>query len=405
MILQSLKMAWKSIRANKPRAFLTMLGIIIGVMSLVVLVSLVNGATSSVTNQIASMGNDVLTVSVSDDKGKPLKLTDLERIAELESVALVAPTNSTSATAKQGTDSYSISVTGTTNAYFHIMGSELTEGRFLLDADRENNSRVVVLSYEAADRIFGRSDVVGQTLKMDGVKYLIIGVLVEDTSLMSSFSQSYAVYVPYSVVERMPSGSGAGATMQGGGSSSLTGITNFSVTASESSTTARAEIELTAEMLSRLSNDEDAFNIRNQSSLSETLDSVTGTFSLLLGGIAAISLVVGGIGIMNIMLVSVTERTREIGIRKAIGARRASITLQFLIEALVICLIGCFIGIVASGLILMTVNLVSGTSSYTFSGGIILIAVAFSTFIGIVFGLYPANKAARMRPIDALRYE
>jgi putative ABC transport system permease protein len=399
MILLSLKMALKSIVANKSRAFLTMLGIIIGVMSLVVLVSLVTSTTSAVTSEIAAMGQDLFSVSVNDDKGKPLKLEDLQEFAALDDIDLVAPSTSTTATVKQGAESYSVAVTGTTNAYFHIMGSELAGGRFLLTADQENISSVVVLSYEAADDIFGRTDVVGQTLKLDGVRFLIVGVLVADESMASAFSSSNTIYVPYSTVEHR--GSSAG----GAQGSSSTGITSFYATTAGSETIDYAEVELTVALLNRFGNDEDAFTLRNQSTLSETLGSVTDTFALLLGGIAAISLVVGGIGIMNIMLVSVTERTREIGIRKAVGASRASITLQFLVEALVICLIGCAIGIAASGALLLAVNLANSTTAYSFSSGVVLAAVVFSTFIGVAFGLYPANKAARMRPIDALRYE
>ncbi|MDR2108074.1 MAG: FtsX-like permease family protein [Coriobacteriales bacterium] len=166
-----------------------------------------------------------------------------------------------------------------------------------------------------------------------------------------------------------------------------------------------AELDLTIALLNRFDNDDEAFNIRNQSTLAETMGEVTNTFALLLGGIAAISLIVGGIGIMNIMLVSVTERTREIGIRKAVGATRSSITMQFLVEALVICLIGCAIGIAVSGGVLLIANFVADTSIYGFSGGVVLAAVTFSTLIGVAFGLYPANKAARMPPIDALRSE
>jgi putative ABC transport system permease protein len=280
------------------------------------------------------------------------------------------------------------------------MGSELAQGRFLLSADTVNNSPVVVLSFEAADDIFGRSDVVGLYLKLDGIRYLIVGVLAEDESMTSALAQTDAVYVPYSVVQRMAASSGgAGA---GGGS---LGITSFYAVAATSDSITAAEVELTGALLTRFENDSDAFSVRNQNTLAETMSEVTSTFALLLGGIAAISLIVGGIGIMNIMLVSMTERTREIGIRKAVGASRPSITLQFLIEALVICLIGCAIGIAVSGLVLLIVNLAANTSIYTFSGEVILIAVLFSTVIGVVFGLYPANKAAGMSTIAALRYE
>jgi putative ABC transport system permease protein len=417
ILVQSVRTALAAIGANKMRAFLTMLGIIIGVTALVVLVSLVSSATRAVTSEISSLGNDLLSVTIRDDKGKPLKSADLAQMAQDSTgVALIAPISTSSATAKQGTSTYSLSLTGTTNAYFWIMGSELAEGRFLLDADLKNNTPVLVLSYETADEIYGRTDVVGLELALDGVKYLIIGVLAEEEGLMTSMGNmggSYTAYVPYTVLERATSaasgGSASGMGGAGGGASSgASGITSFYATAKDASSIDLAEAELTASLLGLLKGDEDAFSIRNNNSLSETMASVTDTFALLLGAIAGISLLVGGIGIMNIMLVSVTERTREIGIRKAVGAKRLAITLQFLIEALVICLIGCALGIALSGLILGVVNLTVGADSsttYSFSPEVVIAAVGFSTFIGVAFGLYPANKAARMHPIDALRFE
>jgi putative ABC transport system permease protein len=385
-------MAWKSISANKPRAFLTMLGIIIGVMSLVVLVSLVTSATNSVTDQIASMGTDMLTVSVMDDKGNPLKQGDLSEIAQDDSIALIAPVSQASGTVKSGTETVSVSIEGTTGAYFQIQGDELASGRLLKTADVENISYVAVLSNEAAVEIYGDANATGRTLTMSGRKYLVVGVLAEDDSMMASFSQNYTVYVPYTVTERL--------------SSAASGVSSFYVAATDAEYIDRAEATVEQALLSRFKNDEDAFFIFNQDTLAETMSSVTNTFSLLLGGIAAISLLVGGIGIMNIMLVSVTERTREIGIRKAIGANKRVILSQFLIEALTICLIGCAIGIALSGLILAVVNLfASDTLTFSFSGSVIIVAVLFSTFIGVAFGIYPARKAAGMHPIDALRYE
>lgn len=404
MIFQSIKMAWKAILSNKMRSLLTMLGIIIGVVSLVVLVSLVNSATSSITEQIASMGNDMLTVQIRDDKGKPLKLSDLGDISDDASIGLVSPVGQSSATVKQGVDSHSVSVTATNNAYFQIQKSELLYGRLLLQPDLDNSSYVVVLSYEAAEEIFGRSDVVGLTLTMDGRKYQIVGVLAEENSMMMSFSQMYTVYIPYTLAERLSAGGGSGGGGMGGGGGNA-GIETAYVAAESSELISAAETALRSYLMGRFNGDEDAFYIQNMNTLSETMSSVTNTFALLLGGIAAISLLVGGIGIMNIMLVSVTERTREIGIRKSIGATAGSVLSQFLVEALAICLIGCAIGILISGAILMVVNSLDDSTTYALSGDVLLIAVLFSTLIGVIFGLYPAQKAARMHPIDALRHE
>ena len=391
----SFKMALRSIGSNKLRAALTMLGIIIGVMALVVLVSLVNGATSSVTDAVSGLGTSMLTVSISDDKGMPLDLNTVNGYMEENGIGLVAPYISSSVTASGEEASGDVTVYGTTPAFYDVQGMQLAMGRFLKTSDVENHTYVCVINETAATELIGYVDCVDQAISLDGVEYTIVGVLSDNedslTSMMSS--GSLAVYLPYSSLLRL--------------SDSLTSeITSFYVSAPEDGTMETVEAAMTTILMERFEDDDEAFSISSQSILEDTMGSITSVLTILLGSIAAISLVVGGIGIMNIMLVTVTERTREIGIRKAIGASRGTILSQFLMEAVVLCMLGCALGIFLSWAILQIVSTVVSSLNMTFSldGGVVLIAVGFCFVIGVVFGLYPANKAAKMKPIDALHY-
>lgn len=391
MIVQAVKMAWKSIASNKMRSFLTMLGIIIGVMSLVVLVSLVSGTTKSVTDQISSIGSNLLTVTVQDDKGRPLKLADVSELAEDEEIEAAAPVAQSSVTAASSYSEESASLYGTTGAYYDIQGMELYAGRFIKNIDVESHTNVAVINAGLATEVMGRMDVTGETIKLNGTEYQIIGVLAAKDS-DSGTTENYEAYIPYTSLIRL---------MDDVSSE----VTAFCASAASKETLDDAQSALTAALMERFNQDEDAFTVINQSAVMEAMENVTSTLALLLGGIAAISLLVGGIGIMNIMLVSVTERTREIGIRKAIGAGKGTIMLQFLIEALMISLMGCAVGIFLSWVALQIISGVGGEDmNYSLRLGVEWISIAFSMGIGIIFGIYPANKAAKKQPIEALRY-
>ena len=395
MIL-SFKMALRSISSNKMRAILTMLGIIVGVLALVVLVSLVNGATTSVTDAVSGLGSSMLTVSIEDSKGAPLSLTDLEEWAEEEpALGLISPYASDSLTGMAGGESGSFTVYGTTPAYYDIQAMQLAMGRWLKQTDIDNNSYVCIINSTAAEELIGYTDCVGQAIRLNGVSFTIVGVLDDEEDSLTSMisSGSLTAYIPYTTLIRLST-------------TVASEITSFYVSAGQGYTVEDAEMIMERKLLERFEEDEDAFDLSSSNILEETLSSVTSIMSVMLGGIAAISLVVGGIGIMNIMLVTVTERTREIGIRKAIGASRGTILMQFLMESVVLCMMGCGLGIFLSWAVLQIVNtvVVSLDMVFRLDTGVVLIAVIFCFLIGVIFGLYPANKAAKMKPIDALHY-
>ena len=385
-MLLSLKMALRSIGANKLRAVLTMLGIIIGVLALVVLVSLVSGTTNTVTDAVSGLGSSFMTVTLEEDT------VDLEQIdlwaEEAEAVGKVSVSRSASVTGKHGGEAGSVTLYGVTPDYYDM-------GRRLKTVDLTDRSYVCIINETAADELIGYLDCVGQTLNLNGVEFTVVGILEDDEdSLTALFSAgSMVAYVPYDSLIRL--------------SDSLTRqVDSFYAAAAAGHTLEQAEAELEKILLEHYEMDEDAFSISSSNILEETMSSITNVLAILLGGIAGISLVVGGIGIMNIMLVTVTERTREIGIRKAIGASRGTILTQFLMEAVVLCMMGCCLGIFLSWSILQVVNTVVASLDlvFTLNGGVVLVAVVFCFIIGVLFGLYPANKAAKMKPIDALHY-
>ena len=330
-MITSFKMALRSIGSSKLRAVLTMLGIIIGVMALVVLVSLVNGATNSVTDAVSELGSSMISVTVVDDKGKPIDMDTLDTwMAEEKDLGLLAPYQSESLVGKFGSEYGTVTVYGTTPEYYDIQAMQLSMGRWLRDADVSNNSYVCILNHTAAEDLVGYEDCVGQKVVLNGVEFTVIGVLEEDDETLAAMltAGSMSAYIPYTSLVRLSS------TLKAD-------IGKFYLSAPEGGVLKTAENRIDEILLERFNEDEDAYRISTSDMLEEAMDDITSVLSVLLGGIAAISLVVGGIGIMNIMMVTVTERTREIGIRKAIGASRGTILTQFLMEAVVLCMMGC----------------------------------------------------------------
>ena len=395
-MIQSLKMAIRSIMGNRLRAALTMLGIIIGVMALVVLVSLVNGATGSVTDAISDLGTSQISVSISDNKGSPVYLETLEEWSEEYSeLGAISASSTASLTGKGREGQTTVTVYGVTPSY---SGSEIIRlylGRWIRRADMDNRSYVCVINQTAAEKLIGYTDCVGEQISLNGVKFTVVGVLDEDEESLTSVltSGSRVAYIPYTSLIRLTD-------------TVSREIRSFTVGAAEGRTLDEAEEVLDKILLERFEEDEDAYTISSRNILEETMSNITSVLTVLLGGIAAISLIVGGIGIMNIMLVTVTERTREIGIRKAIGASRGSILLQFLLEAVMLCMLGCALGIFFSWSILQLVSAVVASLGMRFAleANVVWLSVLFCFLIGVIFGLYPANKAAKMKPIDALHY-
>lgn len=394
MIYQSFKMAVKAIAGNKMRSFLTILGVVIGVVAIVVLVSIGQGANSSVVESIEGMGTNLITANINARRMNPIDLDSLNELAQNENISYVAPISSVSGTVKAGATTYDDGVVqGTTPGYESIRNWTVAEGRFLQQPDIDNRSFVAVIGSEAATEMYGTTHAVGETFSLNGYTITVVGVLAEVGSSASG-SNDNQILIPFTLAQRL---------------SNQTSISSFYVSAVSSSqvTQAQAVVESYLEKAFANYNTNSfgtQYSVFNQSEMLSTLSETTNTLTLMLGGIAAISLLVGGIGIMNIMLVSVSERTREIGIRKAIGAARGNILMQFLIESLVVSLMGGLMGLTIS---VVAVNALAPVLQMTLTipVNVAWMAIAFSVFIGVVFGMYPANKASKLRPIEALHYE
>ena len=394
MIYQSFKMAVKAIAGNKMRSFLTILGVVIGVVAIVVLVSIGQGANSSVVESIEGMGTNLITANINARRMNPIDLDSLNELAQNEAISYVAPISSVSGTVKAGTTTYDDGVVqGTTPGYESIRNWTVAEGRFLQQPDIDNRSFVAVIGSEAATEMYGTTHAVGETFSLNGYTLTVVGVLAEVGSSASG-SNDNQILIPFTLAQRL---------------SNQTSISSFYVSAASSAQVEQAQAAVESYLEKAFENYNTRsfgtqYSVFNQTEMLSTLSETTNTLTLMLGGIAAISLLVGGIGIMNIMLVSVSERTREIGIRKAIGAARGNILMQFLIESLVVRLMGVVHGLAISVVAVKALSPVL-QMTLTIPVNVAWMAIGFSVFIGVVFGMYPANKASKLRPIEALHYE
>ncbi|MHB1610287.1 MAG: ABC transporter permease [Sulfobacillus sp.] len=402
MLSQTFKIAMKAIWAQKLRSLLTMLGVIIGVSAVIALISLAQGATASISSKIEGLGSNLIVISTSSSSSTALtsstattpllppgQLTaqDALSLTKVPGVAQVAPIVAGSATFAVGDTTSSAGLVGTNASYQHVMNYQLAEGRFLSPLDIASDANVAVLGSQEATTLFGAANALGNTMTINGIPFKVVGVLEPKGSSFGQ-SQDNFVAIPWTVAESVL------------GQTSISNIyLSADATANMTNLTNRLNLKL-LNWLGSASN----FSLTTQSQILSTLSSITTTMQDVLGGIAGISLLVGGIGIMNIMLVSVTERTREIGIRKAIGASHRAIMLQFLVESLTLAGLGGIFGILLGTTISDVLGKAFGAST-TFSPTTALLAFGFSLAVGLVFGLWPASRAAGLHPVDALRVE
>ena len=386
---QSFRLALKSLATSKMRALLTMLGIIIGVAAVIIIISLGDGMNDMINSEFEKMGTNLLQVQIMG-RGTSHNITEEEMYALLDEnpdcLAAMSPSVSAAATVKQGADTLSTTLTGVGEAYIAVKSLELSQGRFIQYIDTARMQNVCVIGSYVNEESFNGAGL-GETLSINGNTYTVVGVLAEQAD-NTSYGGDNAVYIPYTNATRL-NGNAV--------------ISQYMFTATSEDTNARAKAVIESK-LEQFYGGDDYYIVISMSEMMDMMGNIQGTVMTVLVAIAAISLLVGGIGIMNIMLVSVTERTREIGIRKSLGAKGRDIRRQFIIEAGTTSVLGGVIGIVL-GVSLATVagNLVGITAKASLSA--IAISAGVSLAVGVLFGYLPANKAAKLNPIDALRYE
>jgi putative ABC transport system permease protein len=407
-LLMVLRVALMALTRHKTRSFLTMLGVVIGVGAVIALVAAGEGAQAQVVSQFESLGSNLLTVSpftsFSFSRGglqtstTDLTMADVEAIEALAtSVALVAPSYSANATVTYAGETTSTSITGVTADYATVNNWQLARGRFFTAADNESLAMVVVLGPGMVEDLFGSESAnpVGETVRISRQNYQVVGVL-ESKGTTGPQNQDDAVMIPLRTAQ----------LKLGGAGTSTVGSISLQVRSAEEMDLAQAQVTAILRARHGLeSGAENDFRVQNQADIVDSVSETSGTFTTLLASIAAISLLVGGIGIMNIMLVSVTERTREVGLRKAVGAKRGDILLQFMTEAVVLSGIGGLLGVALGMAVAQVITPLLGGTEALITGQSVALALAVSLGIGLFFGSYPANRAASLNPIDALRYE
>ncbi|MEW6402526.1 MAG: ABC transporter permease [Chloroflexota bacterium] len=414
-LAQAFLEALESLAGNKMRSGLTVLGIVIGVAAVIAMLAIGNGAEASITGSITSIGTNLLFVFSGNMEGgegggprvvvieRPLTLADADALADplaAPSVLAVAPSLQTGGTITFGGESFTLTIQGVVPAEQQVSNYILTEGEFINEEHILGRASVVVLGPETADNLFGHHDgVVGETVRIQGQPFRVIGILESRGGSMFG-SQDDMALVPFSTAQ---------ARLTRRNARDEVDMITVQAISADAVPTASEEISQILRQRHRTPVGEDDFTIFTQQQFLTTFSTITGILTIFLGGIAGISLLVGGIGIMNIMLVSVTERTREIGLRKALGARRRDILIQFLTESSVLSLVGGIIGILFGWLISFLVGWIATASGTVFTPIVgldaVLLATLFSAAVGLFFGIYPANRAARLEPVEALRYE
>jgi len=406
-LTQILIEALESLNANKMRSGLTILGIVIGVAAVIAMLGVGNGAQASITGSINDIGTNILFVFSGNEEAdvrnpRPLTLKDSEALADpfaAPSVQAVAPVIQGQHEISGGGEKTVVQVNGVVPIHAQVRNELLVEGEFITEAHLLGRASVAIIGQDTADAIFGRkTGVTGETIRIDGQPFRIIGVLESKGGGMMG-SQDNRVLVPLTTAQ----------TRLNGGSSDSVDIIYVQAVSAEVVPSAAEEVSQILRTRHRNEVGVDDFTVFTQQDFLTTAESITGVFTIFLGGIAAISLLVGGIGIMNIMLVSVVERTREIGLRKALGARKSDILTQFLAESSLLSGLGGIIGIILGWLLAVGIEQVSIVLDSPFKTAIsldsILLATLFSAAIGLFFGIYPANRAASLEPVEALRYE